>query len=72
MGKAAGAAGYDLGQAATAFGAETDKLADQRAKGLSPQEQQAQMRATLAAANNVESEAAKALRSDIFPIEDLY
>ena len=62
MGKAAGAAGYDLGQAATVFGAETDKLADQRAKGLSPQEQQAQMRATLAAANNVESEAAKALR----------
>jgi len=61
LGKAAGAAGFELGQAATEFGAQTDKLAAARAAGQAPSEQREQMKTTLAAANKVESEAAKAL-----------
>ena len=63
LGKAAGAAGFELGQAATEFGAQTDKLAAARAAGQAPSEQREQMKTTLAAANKVESEAAKALRN---------
>ena len=43
------------------FGGETEKLAGLRAKGTSAAEQRDQMKATLAAANKVESEANKAL-----------
>merc|ERR1719204_2302276 len=61
LGKASGAAGYDLSRAAQDFGGETEKLAGLRAKGTSAAEQRDQMKATLAAANKVESEANKAL-----------
>ena len=61
LGKASGAAGCDLTRAAETFGAQTERLAALREKGTSAAEQRDQMRATLAAANDVESEANKAL-----------
>ena len=63
LGRAAGAAGVPLSNAANQFGVETDKLAQLRAQGATAQEQKQQQLDTLKAANDVEEKAKKALQA---------